>query len=58
MMPAQWSETMTTQIGKPQLHFVNFLIPMENFGIHYISLEPQQIAAKIKNEEEEEVTAI
>ncbi|CAH0554482.1 unnamed protein product [Brassicogethes aeneus] len=45
--PYKWSETMTTEVMTcPKLHQNEAVVSVENSDFHYISLEPQQIAAK------------
>lgn len=40
---------MTTEIGDAKVFSANIEIPVEDSGYHYISLEPQQIAAVSAN---------
>lgn len=44
-----WSETMTTQTGNVKVCSSEIEIPVEDPGYHYVSLEPQQIAAGVKD---------
>lgn len=46
MIPAHWSETMTTEVGDgKKICTATLEMPVEDPGYHYISLVPQQIAA-------------
>lgn len=54
LMPAHWSETMTTIVGDTKVCSAEIQIPVEDSGYHYLNLVPQQIAAGF----EETVTRI
>lgn len=49
LIPMHWSETMTTVTGDAQVCSAKVEIPVEDGGFHYMSLEPQQIAAEAKD---------
>lgn len=49
LIPAHWSETMTTEVGDVKIRTAKVEVPVDDAGYHYMSLVPQQIAAGAKD---------
>lgn len=46
LRPYKWSESMNTEVQTTPKNIISDIyIPVDDSGIHYISFEPQQIAA-------------